>query len=105
VLRRPKTFQRVYDLPERIVDASHRPCGLVSSKSATIIRFREGDVITARVDLKADRKESNADQARTAESLARELRSLASWRNLETVEIRKANAFEKSLANFLAVKS
>ena len=109
---RPRA-QRLFDFEYRIeiyVPAAKRRWGYY------VLPFRQGDAITARVDLKADRKESilkvqhahlesTADQSRTAESLAKELSSLATWLNLERVEIKKANAFEKALANELAMKS
>jgi len=72
---------------------------------------RQGDGLTARVDLKADRKasvlrvqnahlESEADPGSTAEALSRELRVLADWLCLESVQIEKASAFERTLAGF-----
>lgn len=74
-----------------------------------VLPFRQGDKITARVDLKADRKaaellvqhahlEGNAKEGETAHALAIELRSLASWLDLGDIKIKKANAFEKALA-------
>lgn len=109
---RPRA-QRLFDFEYRIeiyVPVAKRRWGYY------VLPFRQGDAITARVDLKADRKESilkvqnvhlesTADEASTAESLAKELSSLATWLNLERVEIKKANAFEKALANLIAVKS
>jgi uncharacterized protein YcaQ len=79
-----------------------------------VLPFREGDRISARVDLKADRKasrllvrqahlEAGADRQDTAAALARELQALAGWLQLESVKIEKASAFEKALA--LAIKS
>jgi uncharacterized protein YcaQ len=109
---RPRA-QRLFDFEYRIeiyVPAAKRRWGYY------VLPFRQGDAITARVDLKADRKESvlkvqhahleaAADQARTAEPLAKELQALAMWLNLERVEIKKASAFEKALAGLLTVKS
>jgi uncharacterized protein YcaQ len=77
-----------------------------------VLPFRQGDRLTARVDLKADRKasvlqvqnahlESDADQGSTADALSHELRALADWLSLERVAIKKASAFEKTLAGML----
>lgn len=74
-----------------------------------VLPFRQGDEITARVDLKADRKaatllvqsahlEQAADMASTADALARELASLAKWLQLDRVKIKRTGAFEKALA-------
>jgi uncharacterized protein YcaQ len=77
-----------------------------------VLPFRDGDRISARVDLKADRKasrllvrqahlEAGADRQDTAAALARELQALAGWLQLESVKIEKASAFEKTLASAL----
>ena len=74
-----------------------------------VLPFRQGEAITARIDLKADRKsscllvqqahlEAGADRVSTATALAKELRLLADWLQLEDIRIKKANAFEKTLA-------
>jgi uncharacterized protein YcaQ len=71
-----------------------------------------GRGVTARVDLKADRKESilriqhahleaAAESGSTADALAHELRSLADWLNLDRVKIEKTSSFERDLANLL----
>ena len=105
---RPRA-QRLFDFEYRIeiyVPAAKRRWGYY------VLPFRQGDVITARVDLKADRKDSvlvvqnahleaTAKQSSTTESLARELHALATWLNLERVEIKKASDFEKALAKLL----
>lgn len=105
---RPRA-KRLFDFDYRIeiyVPAAQRRWGYY------VLPFRQGDSITARVDLKADRKESvlrvqsahleaNAEQSITADSLAKELRELAAWLNLNRLEIKKANAFEKALAPLL----
>lgn len=80
-----------------------------------VLPFREGDQLTARVDLKANRQQSEllvqaaycegcSDRATTAASLAGELRSLADWLQLERVAIKKASAFDKALASELRGK-
>ncbi len=77
-----------------------------------VLPFRQGDEITARVDLKADRKvsilrvqsafvEVGANRSRTANSLASELRALATWLDLEQVQVMKSSAFERDLADRL----
>ncbi len=73
-----------------------------------VLPFRQGDAITARVDLKADRKASrllvqNAHRescanSTTTEKLFAELNSLASWLQLDGIVVRQTNAFEKALA-------
>jgi uncharacterized protein YcaQ len=74
-----------------------------------VLPFRQGDVITARIDLKADRQasrllvqhahlEAGADAVSTAAALVKELRLLADWLQLDEIHIKKANAFEKTLA-------
>lgn len=105
---RPRA-KRLYDFEYRIeiyVPEAKRRWGYY------VLPFRQGDDITARVDLKADRKESVlrvqnahleelADQGSTADALAVELRSLADWLSLDHVKVKKANAFEKALAGLL----
>jgi len=74
-----------------------------------VLPFRQGDAITARIDLKADRQasrllvqhahlEAGAKAVSTAAALAKELRLLADWLQLDEIHIKKANAFEKTLA-------
>lgn len=101
---RPRT-QRLFGLEYRIeiyVPAVKRRWGYY------VLPFREGDRITARVDLKADRKTSrllvqrafyegdNGHQP-TATALATELRSLASWLQLADVIVVGNSAFENDL--------
>jgi len=100
---------RVFDFEYRIeiyVPAAKRRWGYY------VLPFRQGDAITARVDLKADRLasellvqnahlEPGAASSSTANALIRELRGLADWLNLERVKIKKASAFEKTLARML----
>jgi len=105
---RPRA-ERLYKFEYRIeiyVPAARRRWGYY------VLPFRQGDKLTARVDLKADRKasvlrvqnahlEPAADSGSTADSLSRELRALADWLCLERVKIEKASAFEKTLAGLL----
>jgi uncharacterized protein YcaQ len=103
---RPRA-ERLYGFEYRIeiyVPAAKRRWGYY------VLPFRQGDRLTARVDLKADRKasvlrvqnahlEAGADPGSTADALVHELRTLAHWLGLERVDIKKANAFEKTLAD------
>jgi len=105
---RPRA-KRLFDFDYRIeiyVPAAKRRWGYY------VLPFRQGDCITARVDLKADRQdatlivqnahlEASADQSKTVESLAKELREIAAWLGLERTEVKKANAFEKALAGLV----
>jgi len=102
---RPRA-ERLYGFNYRIeiyVPAAKRRWGYY------VLPFRQGDRLTARVDLKADRKASvlqvqnahlevGADSAGTADALRHELRGLADWLGIERVAIRKASAFERALA-------
>ncbi len=103
---RPRA-ERLFEFKYRIeiyVPAAKRKWGYY------VLPFRQGDQLTARVDLKADRKasvlqvqnahlESIADPRSTADALRHELRGMADWLGLEHVAIKKANAFEKTLAD------
>ncbi len=105
---RPRA-KRLFDFDYRIeiyVPESRRRWGYY------VLPFRLGENIVARVDLKADRKESvlrvpnahlepAADSGRSAEALATELHSLAAWLGLDRVRVEKASAFEKALASLL----
>ena len=74
-----------------------------------VLPFRLGDQIVARVDLKAERKtrqlrvlavheEASVDRALCIESLAHELRQLASWLDLEEVRVTRHNDSARHLA-------
>ena len=74
-----------------------------------VLPFREGDRITARVDLKADRKEGtllvkamhferNDGRSRTAALLAKELSALADWLDLDDVRMECGSAASRILA-------
>lgn len=103
---RPRA-ERLFEFKYRIeiyVPAAKRKWGYY------VLPFRQGDQLTARVDLKADRNasvlqvqnahlESIADPRSTADALRHELRGMADWLGLEHVAIKKANAFEKTLAD------
>ena len=105
---RPRAL-RLYGFEYRIeiyVPAARRRWGYY------VLPFRQGDQLTARVDLKADRKasilrvqrahlEPAEDSHSTAQALRDELRALADWLCLERVCIEKASAFEKTLARLL----
>jgi uncharacterized protein YcaQ len=105
---RPRA-ERLFDFEYRIeiyVPAAKRRWGYY------VLPFRQGDEITARVDLKADRQasvlrvqnahlEEGKSANDTADALATELRSLADWLQLDGVVIEKASAFEKTLAGSL----
>jgi len=104
---RPRA-ERLYGFEYRIeiyVPAEKRRWGYY------VLPFRQGDRITARVDLKADRKasvlrvqnahvEAGTDPRSTAAALVDELRSLADWLSLDDLKIEKASAFEQALADF-----
>lgn len=74
-----------------------------------VLPFRQGDKITARVDLKADRKgsrllvqnahlQSGADATVTARALLDELRGVSEWLQLQHIAISVSNEFEKTLS-------
>lgn len=104
---RPRAL-RLFDLDYRIeiyVPESKRRWGYY------VLPFRQGDAITARVDLKADRQSSrllvqNAHLEAcanefTSRALIDELRDLAEWLELDGITIRKSSSFEKSLASLI----
>ena len=74
-----------------------------------VLPFRLRDRLVARIDLKADRKnrvlqvqsahpETGTDEEETVIALARELRSLAEWLQLESISVVSSNRFSRSLA-------
>ena len=73
-----------------------------------VLPFLLGDTIVARVDLKADRKnssllvlaahvEEHADEHRTAHALANELQTLAQWLGLEHVKVGRKGSLASAL--------
>jgi uncharacterized protein YcaQ len=73
-----------------------------------VLPFRVGDDIVARVDLKADRKNScllvqsaheepGSERTATVAALGAELRALADWLQLESIRVRPHNEFAKAL--------
>ena len=74
-----------------------------------VLPFLMGDRLAARVDLKADRtnrrllvlaawKEKDVDVDAVAEALALELRTLATWLDLDAVVVKRRGAFARPLA-------
>ena len=74
-----------------------------------VLPFLMGDRLVARVDLKADRpgrrllvlaawKEKEVDADAVAEALAAEVRTLASWLELDAVVVMRRGDFAKPLA-------
>jgi uncharacterized protein YcaQ len=105
---RPRA-ERLFDFHYRIeiyVPASKRKWGYY------VLPFLLDDKIVARVDLKADRKkrqllvlaahqEENIDETRSVEYLARELKSLAAWLDLERVKVSRHGPFARKLADYI----
>jgi hypothetical protein len=98
---------------ERIFDFSYRIEIYVPKEKRRwgyyVLPFRLGDRLTARIDLKADRKnrvlqvqsahpETGTDEEETVIALARELRSLAEWLQLESISVVSSDRFSRSLA-------
>ena len=105
---RPRA-ERLFDFHYRIeiyVPANKRKWGYY------VLPYLLDDRIVARVDLKADRKnrqllvlathkEQNIDENRSVEHLAGELKSLASWLDLERVKVSRRGPFARKLAEFI----
>ena len=105
---RPRA-ERLFDFHYRIeiyVPANKRKWGYY------VLPFLLDERIVARVDLKADRKnkqllvlaahkEENIDENRSVEHLAEELRSLASWLDLERVKVSRRGPFARKLADYV----
>jgi hypothetical protein len=103
---RPRA-ERLFDFHYRIeiyVPANKRKWGYY------VLPYLLDDRIVARVDLKADRKnrqllvlathkEENIDENRSVEHLAGELKSLASWLDLERVKVSRHGPFARKLAD------
>jgi len=77
--------------------------------------FLLDDRIVARVDLKADRKnkqllvlaahkEENINEDHSVENLAGELKSLASWLDLERVKVSRRGPFARKLADCIRAR-
>tara|TARA_R110002096_G_scaffold161007_3_gene327391 strand:- start:37055 stop:38260 length:1206 start_codon:yes stop_codon:yes gene_type:complete len=102
---RPRAL-RLFDLDYRIeiyVPEHKRRWGYY------VLPFRQGDRITARVDLKADRKRSRllvqnahlergAEASATAHALHAELCELSDWLQLQQIDVAVSNSFEKTLS-------
>jgi len=102
---RPRA-ERLFDFHYRIeiyVPAAQRKWGYY------VLPFRVGDDIVGRVDLKADRQsrkllvlaaheEQGTDRSNRIDHLARELRALAFWLELDGIRVTKMNDFSRCLA-------
>jgi len=102
---RPRA-ERVFDFNYRIeiyVPRAKRRWGYY------VLPFRLGDRLVARIDLKADRKnrvlkvqsahpETGINEEQTVITLAQELRELADWLRLETIDVVLLNRFSRGLA-------
>ena len=77
-----------------------------------VLPFLLGEELAARVDLKADRQasvllvqaahlEAGADEAATAEALAKEVTAMAAWLSLDGVRVKKKGDLSAALSGFL----
>ena len=98
--------QRLFDFHYRI--AIYTPEHL-REHGYYVLPFLDGEVLAARVDLKAAREEQKllvqavhlepgADAKKTADSLAAELRDVASWLGLETIKVTRKGSLAKALS-------
>ena len=98
--------QRLFDFHYRI--AIYTPEHL-REHGYYVLPFLDGEVLAARVDLKAAREEQKllvqavhlepgADAKKTADSLAAELRDVASWLGLETITVTRKGSLAKALS-------
>jgi len=102
---RPRA-ERLFDFHYRIeiyMPAAQRKWGYY------VLPFRLGEDIVARVDLKADRQsgkllvlaayeEPGTDRSSCIGHLARELRALSAWLDLDDIRVTRMNEFSRSLA-------
>ena len=77
-----------------------------------VLPFLLGERLTAKFDLKADRQastlliqaahvEPGADEAATAETLAKELTAMAAWLSLDGVRVKQKGDLSAALSGFL----
>lgn len=105
---RPRA-ERLFDFHYRIeiyIPAGKRRWGYY------VLPFLMGDRIVARVDLKADRKnsallvlashrETHTDDAATIPALAKELRAVADWLELDSLKVSRRGVFARALADYV----
>ncbi len=105
---RPRA-ERLFDFHYRIeiyIPAGKRRWGYY------VLPFLMGERIVARVDLKADRKnsallvlathrEAHTDDAATIPALAKELRAVADWLELDSLRVSRRGLFARALADYV----